>query len=452
MGRVHLDADDTGVRARRAAPTRSRPGSRRARRTRRRAAHRRAARCRRPAWCRRPRRREAADDLDAEPFVDRHRGQVGCHGVTLRSGHGSRSVPAAPRRSLPGVPSLLRAAGRELLDRHRPADQRGLRLHVDADQRAARRAADAPRCRLRRVAHHVPQRAVSRLQGEPQRRRRTSSRARSASSRRSCRRCRSPSSRSTGTRPTTSSRRSAPRRRPATSTWRSSPATGTPSSWSSDRVTVLYPRKGVSDLARMTPAAVEEKYGLTPAQYPDFAALRGDPSDNLPGIPGVGEKTATKWIREYGSFEQLVARADEVKGKVGDALAVKPRAGHHQPAADRAGEGCAARPAPRRPRRVDWDREQVHQVFDALEFRILRDRLAQTLQNDERAGRGRTRARGPDPDVRRPGAVARQSRRRVGRSGRRGPMGLAASASSRRWASQRPTGLSAAISLDGLEP
>ena len=64
---------------------------------------------------------------------------------------------------------------------------------------------------------------------------------------------------------------------------------------------MLYPRKGVSDLARMTPAAVEEKYGLTPAQYPDFAALRGDPSDNLPGVPGVGEKTAAKWISEYGA-------------------------------------------------------------------------------------------------------------------------------------------------------
>lgn len=57
-----------------------------------------------------------------------------------------------------------------------------------------------------------------------------------------------------------------------------------------DGVTVLYPKKGVSDLTRFTPAAVEEKYGLTPAQYPDFAALRGDPSDNLPGIPGVGRR------------------------------------------------------------------------------------------------------------------------------------------------------------------
>ena len=63
-----------------------------------------------------------------------------------------------------------------------------------------------------------------------------------------------------------------------------------------ERITVLYNSRGVSDMRRMTPEAVEEKYGLSPAQYPEFAALRGDPSDNLPGIPGLGEKTATKLI------------------------------------------------------------------------------------------------------------------------------------------------------------
>ena len=88
----------------------------------------------------------------------------------------------------------------------------------------------------------------------------------------------------------------------------------------SDGITVLYPKKGVSEMARMTPEAVQEKYGLTPAQYPDFAALRGDPSDNLPSIPGVGEKTAAKWIVEYGSLENLVAKINEVSGKVGDSL------------------------------------------------------------------------------------------------------------------------------------
>ncbi|MGX1883941.1 DNA polymerase I [Streptomyces sp. NPDC055287] len=88
----------------------------------------------------------------------------------------------------------------------------------------------------------------------------------------------------------------------------------------SDHVTVLYPTKGVSELTRFTPEKVQEKYGLTPSQYPDFAALRGDPSDNLPGIPGVGEKTATKWINQFGTFADLVERAEEVKGKVGQAL------------------------------------------------------------------------------------------------------------------------------------
>src|SRR5437660_12111422 len=87
-----------------------------------------------------------------------------------------------------------------------------------------------------------------------------------------------------------------------------------------EHVTVLYPRKGVSDLTRFTPEEVEAKYGLTPVQYPDFAALRGDPSDNLPSIPSVGEKTAAKWVRDFGSLGDLVDRVDEVKGKVGDAL------------------------------------------------------------------------------------------------------------------------------------
>ena len=88
----------------------------------------------------------------------------------------------------------------------------------------------------------------------------------------------------------------------------------------SDKTTVLYNSRGVSDMKRYDPPGLLEKYGLTPAQYPDFAALRGDPSDNLPSIPGVGEKTATKWIVEFGSLENLVNRVDEVKGKAGDAL------------------------------------------------------------------------------------------------------------------------------------
>jgi len=87
-----------------------------------------------------------------------------------------------------------------------------------------------------------------------------------------------------------------------------------------DKTTVLYPKKGVTEMYRMTPAAVVEKYGLTPEQYPDFAALRGDPSDNLPSVPGVGEKTATKWIIDYGSLKKLLEHSNEITGKVGESL------------------------------------------------------------------------------------------------------------------------------------
>ena len=87
-----------------------------------------------------------------------------------------------------------------------------------------------------------------------------------------------------------------------------------------EKTTVLYPKRGVSDLVRMTPDAVQEKYGMSPEQYPDFAALRGDPSDNLPSVPGVGEKTAAKWIVEYGSLHELIANIDKLGGKVGQSL------------------------------------------------------------------------------------------------------------------------------------
>ncbi len=148
-----------------------------------------------------------------------------------------------------------------------------------------------------------------------------------------------------------------------------------------EHVTVLYTMRGISEMARFTPDAVMAKYGLTPAQYPDFAALRGDPSDNLPGIPGVGEKTATKWIAEFGSLAALVDRVDEVKGKAGDALrehlsGVLRNSQLTQLVRD---VQLDAGPADLRP--VPWDREQIHQLFDTLQFRVLRDRLYATLPN-----------------------------------------------------------------------
>lgn len=146
-----------------------------------------------------------------------------------------------------------------------------------------------------------------------------------------------------------------------------------------DNVTVLYPRKGVSELTRFTPDAVLEKYGLTPAQYPDFAALRGDPSDNLPGIPGVGEKTATKWIAEYGSLQGLVDQVDTVKGKVGDALRANLSTVILNRELTDLVRNVPLAQTPDTLRLVPWDREQIHQLFDDLEFRVLRDRLFDTL-------------------------------------------------------------------------
>ncbi len=150
-----------------------------------------------------------------------------------------------------------------------------------------------------------------------------------------------------------------------------------------ENVTVLYPRKGVSDLTRFTPDEVMAKYGLTPNQYPDYAALRGDPSDNLPGIPGVGEKTAAKWIREYGDLNTLVEKVDQVKGKVGDAL----RANLSSVVLNRQlTELMRDVPLPYTPDQLaqgPWDREKIHQLFDDLEFRVLRDRLFETLAPPE---------------------------------------------------------------------
>ena len=147
----------------------------------------------------------------------------------------------------------------------------------------------------------------------------------------------------------------------------------------SDDVTVLYPIKGVSELTRFTPEAVENKYGLTPTQYPDFAALRGDPSDNLPGIPGVGEKTATKWIVEYGSLESLVDNIDKVKGKVGDALRANVASVVLNRELTELVKDVPLAQTPDTLRMQPWDRDQIHRLFDDLEFRVLRDRLFDTL-------------------------------------------------------------------------
>ncbi|MFN2518141.1 MAG: DNA polymerase I [Jatrophihabitantaceae bacterium] len=147
-----------------------------------------------------------------------------------------------------------------------------------------------------------------------------------------------------------------------------------------DDVTVLYPRKGVSELTRFTPGEVETKYHLSPQQYPDYAALRGDPSDNLPGIPGVGEKTAAKWVREYGSLDALVERVDTVTGKVGDALRENLASVIRNRQLTELVRTVELDVVVEHLERKQWDRDEVHALFDDLQFRVLRDRLFATVQ------------------------------------------------------------------------
>ncbi|MBA0050408.1 DNA polymerase I [Streptomyces sp. AJS327] len=144
-----------------------------------------------------------------------------------------------------------------------------------------------------------------------------------------------------------------------------------------DDVTVLYPTKGVSELTRYTPEKVHEKYGLSPEQYPDYAALRGDPSDNLPGIPGVGEKTAAKWISQYGSFAALAEHADEVKGKAGQNFRDHLESVRLNRRLTELVRDVELPLRPAQLAREPYDQQALAVILDALEFRHqnFRDRL-----------------------------------------------------------------------------
>ena len=148
----------------------------------------------------------------------------------------------------------------------------------------------------------------------------------------------------------------------------------------SDQVTLLYPVKGVSELTRLTPAAVEARYGVPPERYSDLAALVGESSDNLPGVPGVGPKTAAKWINLYADLPGIVANVDKIGGKAGESLR------EHLDGVLRNRRLNALVRDMDLPlevgdlERQTWDREEVHTVFDGLEFRVLRERLFETLE------------------------------------------------------------------------
>ncbi len=147
----------------------------------------------------------------------------------------------------------------------------------------------------------------------------------------------------------------------------------------SDNTTLLYPIRGVSELTRMTPAAVEARYGVPPSRYGDLAALVGESSDNLPGVPGVGPKTAAKWITQYDDLDGIVAHVDLIGGKVGESLR-----GHLDQVLRNKRLNTLVRDLDVGAELADlerrmWDREEVHRLFDGLEFRVLRERLFTTF-------------------------------------------------------------------------
>ncbi|WP_432548748.1 DNA polymerase I [Kineococcus sp. SYSU DK004] len=148
-------------------------------------------------------------------------------------------------------------------------------------------------------------------------------------------------------------------------------------------VTVLYPLRGVSEVLRMTPEVVEERYLVPPERYPDLAALVGETSDNLPGVPGVGPKTAAKWITAYDGLDGVIAHADLVKGKAGQSLRDHLDGVIRNRRLNALVRDLDLGVEPADLHRRAWDRERVHTVFDGLEFRVLRDRLFATLESAE---------------------------------------------------------------------
>jgi DNA polymerase I len=141
------------------------------------------------------------------------------------------------------------------------------------------------------------------------------------------------------------------------------------------RIRVMFNRKGISDIVVYDEAAVQERFGISPAEYLDFVALKGDTSDNIPGVPGVGDKTAAKLVTEYGSVEGLVAHVEDLKGKLKENVAASlDRLSLNKDLA-RIVTDVPVAIEPQDCRMGAWDVEEVRRLFGTLEFRSLFDRL-----------------------------------------------------------------------------
>jgi DNA polymerase-1 len=142
-----------------------------------------------------------------------------------------------------------------------------------------------------------------------------------------------------------------------------------------DGVSVIMTRRGISDVIRYDGPTVLERYGVSPEKWTDFVALKGEASDNLPGVPGVGDKTAAQLVNKYGDIEQVIAHADELSPKLRDAI--KERAGQVRTNKE-LGRLLDDVPLDFDPDRIDlkaWDNEEVRKLFTSLEFRTLHERL-----------------------------------------------------------------------------
>ncbi|MDQ1128488.1 DNA polymerase I [Microbacterium sp. SORGH_AS_0888] len=165
-----------------------------------------------------------------------------------------------------------------------------------------------------------------------------------------------------------------------------------------DEITLLYPNvQGVSQLKRYDPATVLERYGVPPAQYPEIAALVGETSDNLPGVPKVGEKTAVKWLTQFGSLDAVLEHADEIKGVVGGNLREHIDDVRRNRALNRLLRDVELPVTPAELELRPLDAQAVRDVFARLEFRTLLPRVFEATGATETAEDTRTQAAAPVP-------------------------------------------------------
>jgi DNA polymerase-1 len=154
-----------------------------------------------------------------------------------------------------------------------------------------------------------------------------------------------------------------------------------------DDVTLLYPNvRGVSELKRYDRDAVFERYGIEPEQYPEVAALVGETSDNLIGIDKVGEKTAVKWVKQYGTVDEIIAHADEIKGVVGEKLREQKENALRNRRLNRLVTDVELAVGPDDFERQPVNEQALREIFGKLQFRTLLDRVLKLAETDGSGG------------------------------------------------------------------